>query len=204
MIEGMRILISGFGPFGGRELNPTALLVEALENREIDYPEELAVEAVLLPVTFEDSYLHLRRKIEAFNPDVVIALGQAAGRAAIELEHRAENKIHAEIEDNDGRRPTDQRINELGPEFYLSTLPLQGIEGALAKAGLPVKLSNSAGAFVCNYLFYRLMEENQETLRLCGFIHVPLISEQARDDEPSLPFAELKRGLSVILNYINY
>ncbi len=204
MIDCMRVLISGFEPFGGRDLNPTAFLIEALRHGEISYPPELVVESVLLPVTFQESYQKLRHTIEAFNPDVVFAFGQAAGRAAIELELRAENRIHAEVMDNNGARPTDMKISEHGAEFLPSTLPLQGIESALKDGGLPAALSRSAGTFVCNYIFYRMLEENLDTLRLCGFIHVPLLPEQVQGDLPSLPLAELKRGLELMLKYINY
>lgn len=200
----MRILVSGFAPFGGRDVNPTALLVEALANKEIPHPADLTVDAVVLPVTFDHSYIALKEKIAHFNPDVVIALGQAAGRDSIEIESIAVNTIHADIQDNIGQQPQNQMINQYGPEKFISTLPIFGIEGALKQAGLPVKISNSAGTFVCNYLFYRLMEENQETLRLCGFIHVPLLPEQARNDEPYLALDEMKKAISVILNYINY
>ena len=200
----MRILISGFEPFGGRDVNPTALLFDALARKEIPYPETLKVEHILLPVTFEDSFLRLQQKIERFNPDVVICFGQAAGRAAIELESIAVNEIHAEIEDNNGEKPEKRPINHQGGPSYLSTLPLGGIEGALKDHGLPVNISTSAGTFVCNYLFYRLMETNQDTERLCGFIHVPLLPEQAQENEPSLPLEELKRSLSVILTYLDY
>ncbi len=164
----------------------------------------MTVDCVLLPVTFEDSFLVLDQKNKAFNPDIVISFGQAAKRSAIELETKAFNKIDADFADNDGFQPKNQLIRENGEEAYLSTLPIQGMEEALQNAGLPVKLSNSAGTYVCNYLFYKLMESNQNTLRLCGFIHVPLLPEQAKDDEPTLPFHELKRALTVILNYFNY
>jgi pyroglutamyl-peptidase len=200
----MRVLVSGFTPFGGRSVNPTSILIGALERGEISYPGELEVEGMILPVTFEDSYVVLRKKIELYNPDVVIAFGQAAGRSSIELESIAVNLIDAEISDNKNVRPIQQKITPHGPETYLSTLPLGGIEGALKESGVPVSISSSAGTYVCNYLFYKLMEENQETLRLCGFIHVPLLPEQALSGEPSLPFEELKRALSVILHYINY
>lgn len=200
----MRVLISGFEAFGGRDINPTALLIEALQNNEISFPVKMMVDQILLPVTFEDSFDVLNEKIRVFNPDIIIAFGQAAKRSAIELETVALNKIDADITDNSGVQPKDQLISELGEESYLSTLPIQGIEAALKNAGLPVNFSNSAGSYVCNYLFYRLMETNQDTLRLCGFIHVPLLPEQAKEDEPSLPLHELKRALSVILNYINY
>lgn len=200
----MRILISGFAPFGGREINPTALLIDAFANNEIPYSSELNIRAVILPVTFETSYSELKKHIDEFNPDVVISFGQAAGRDAIELENIAVNRIKADIPDNSGMRPEDLPINPIGADSYFSTLPLQGLEGALKDAGIPVRISNSAGHFVCNYLFYRLMEDNQSSFRLCGFIHVPLLPEQAKENEPSLPFSELKRALTVILDYIKY
>lgn len=200
----MRVLISGFAPFGGRNINPTALLIEALNNKEIPYSSELEVRGIVLPVTFEDSYFELKNHIDTFNPDVVISFGQAAGRKCIELENLAVNKIKADIKDNAGMMPEEQLINSLGADSYFATLPLQGLEGALKDHGLPVKVSNSAGLFVCNYLFYRLMEDNQTTFRLCGFIHVPLLPEQAKNNEPSVSLDDLKRALSVILEYINY
>lgn len=200
----MRVLISGFEAFGGRDLNPTALLVQALQAKEISYPQELTVESILLPVSFSEAFSTLQKKMNTFNPDVVICFGLAAGRNSFDLENIALNRIHAEINDNLGMKPQEEKINPLGPESYVSTLPLSGIEGALKAAGVPVQTSNSAGTFVCNYLFYRLMEANQDTLRLCGFIHLPLLPEQAQGDEPSMSFNEMKRGLSEILNYITY
>lgn len=200
----MRVLISGFEPFGGREINPTALLIEALQHKEIPHPSSMTVDHILLPVTFESSFQVLQEKIDSYNPDIIIAFGQAAKRSSIELETVAINKIDADITDNLGNQPKDQLISASGEATYLSTLPIQGFETALKNAGIPVKTSNSAGSYVCNYIFYRLMETNQDTLRLCGFIHVPLLPEQAKDDEPSLSFNELKRALTVLLNYINY
>ncbi len=199
----MRVLISGFEPFGGRDTNPTALLIKALENSEISFPARMTVDQILLPVTFENSFHVLNQKIKSYNPDIIISFGQAAKRDSIELEIKALNRIDADISDNAGIKPQDQLINPNGEDFYLSTLPIQGIETALKNASVPVKLSNSAGTYVCNYLFYRLMETNQDTSRLCGFIHVPLLPGQTKDDEPTLPFHDLKRALTVILNYIN-
>lgn len=191
-------------PFGGRTLNPTSLLINSLEQNEINYPSGMTVDQILLPVTFSECFEVLQNKIKSFNPDVVISLGLAAGREGIHLETVALNKLDAEIADNLGERPQDQVINPLGPSSYLATLPVQGIEGALKDAGFAVKLSNSAGTYVCNYLFYRLMETNQDTLRLCGFIHVPLLPEQVEENEPCMSFTELKRALEAILHYINY
>lgn len=200
----MRVLVSGFEPFGGREVNPTALLVDALKNRDIPIPQDMTLDQVLLPVTFEKSFEVLQEKIDTFNPDIVICFGLAAKRDNIELESRAVNKIHADIKDNAGVDPQNQLISVNGDEVYLSTLPIQGIAGALTKEGLPVKISNDAGNFVCNYLFYRLMETNQDTERLCGFIHVPLLPEHAKEGEGSLSYSDLLRAMHVILEYIKY
>ena len=192
----MRVLISGFEPGGGRDVNPTALLVEALNNHEIEIPEGLKVEQILLPVTFEKAFEVFKEKIDVFNPDMVISFGLAANRDHIELETLAVNRIHADIKDNAGAAPQNQLINPDGPESFLSTLPVQGLAGALQKEGLPVKLSSDTGNFVCNYLFYRLMETNQDTERLCGFIHVPMLEK--------LSYGDLLRAVSVILNYVKY
>jgi pyroglutamyl-peptidase len=200
----MRVLISGFEAFGGHEINPTALLVASLEKQEIPYPPSLKVDHILLPVTFQDAFYLLNNKISEFNPDVVIAFGLAAKRDAIEIETVAVNKIDADIKDNLGEDPKNQVISHDGAPSYIATLPVNGLENALKVAGLPVKLSNSAGTFVCNYLFYRLMETNQDTLRLCGFIHVPQLPGQAKAGEPSLSFANLKSALTVMLSYIDY
>jgi pyroglutamyl-peptidase len=190
----MRVLISGFEPFGGHHHNPTALLIEDLKQRQLVIPPEIILESLLLPVTFRGSYQSLKKRVDEFNPDVVIAFGMAHERETIELESRAHNLIKAKIPDNEGERPSDILISAEGPEFYLSTLPLQGLEGALTRNQIPVKVSNSAGNFVCNYLFYKLMEENQESERLCGFIHVP----------SSISRENLNTAVSVILDYIQY
>jgi pyroglutamyl-peptidase len=186
--------LSGFEAFDGRETNPTALLMESIGRNEISLPDEMIVDQIILPVTFAESYQILKEKIDSFNPDVVISFGLAAKREAISLESTAINKIDARIADNNGEKPENQRINDIGADTYLSTLPIGGFEGALTSAGLPVSVSQSAGEYVCNYVFYKLMEDNQDTLRLCGFIHVPLHLSQ--DD--------LKKAVSVMLHYLKY
>jgi pyroglutamyl-peptidase len=200
----MRVLISGFESFGGRKINPTALLIEALQNKDIPIPPGLKVDQILLPVTFEQSFYHLQNKINVFNPDVVMCFGLSAKSDAIKLEALAVNRIDADIQDNNGVQPREQMINHLGEPTYAATLPLQGIESVLNEAGIPVTISNDAGSYVCNYVFYRMMESNQDSLRLCGFIHVPLLPEQTENGETGLPFSDLIRTVSLILNYIKY
>jgi pyroglutamyl-peptidase len=200
----MRVLISGFEPFAGREINPTEKLVDSIKKNEIHYPNEMTLESILLPVRFSNSYELLKNKVEEFNPDIILAFGLASGRSSIELEEIAVNTIQSHIPDNAGIIISNTPINPTGAEFYNSTLPIRGMEAELRKEGLAVNLSNSAGTFVCNYLFYRMMEENQNTRRLCGFIHVPLLPEQVKDQAPSISMEELKKSVSIILNYINY
>lgn len=200
----MKVLVSGFEAFGEREMNPTSLLVAALKRNEIPVPDGMTVDQILLPVTFSEAFEVLQERIDEFNPDVVMSLGLASKRGTIDLETTALNRIHAEIPDNLGLRPQNTLINPAGPPCYLSTLPLQGFEGALVSAGIPVKSSNSAGEYVCNYLFYRLMETNQDSLRLCGFIHFPLLDEQARPGETGLSYGDMKRALAIMLNYLRY
>lgn len=192
----MRVLVTGFEVFGGLESNPTSDLIKALQNHEILYPSTLEVDQILLPVSFSKVFPLFQNKVNSFNPDVIISFGLANSREAIELETIAVNEINADIADNQGSKPVHQKISQNGANHFLSTLPLTGIEAALKLAGIPVNSSQTAGTFVCNYLFYKMMETNQDTYRLCGFIHVP--------PEKALPLEELKRGLSVILNYLEY
>lgn len=191
----MRVLISGFEAFGEHKVNPTALIVDALNQGLIPFPSTLKLEHILLPVTFDDSYKKLEKKIESFNPDVIISFG-VANRDSIELENVAINYIDARIKDNAGTQPQEQEITPNGPQSFLSTLPLQGIEARLKEAQLPVKISNDAGSYVCNFLFYKLMESNQDTFRLCGFIHVPPLEVMS--------FEKLQTAVSHILHYIDY
>ncbi len=200
----MKVLISGFEPFGEEEVNPTAEVISSLVAKEIKIPHGLMVDQVLLPVTFKDSFRVLEAKINEFNPDVVICLGVASKRSTIDLESMAVNTIHTTIPDNNGMKLENEVITAGGPHQYLSTLPLQGIEGALQKAGLPVSGSTDAGTYVCNYVFYKLMETNQDTFRLCGFIHVPQSPRKTKENAKGLPLSDLFMAIEVILEYIDY
>lgn len=163
---------------------------------EISYPASMQIEAVVLPVTYEESYSLLKKRIDEFNPDIVLSFGLASSRESIDLETAALNIMDRRTADNKGHKPTSLQIVPEGPESFVSTLPLTGIRAALKKENLPAEESSSAGSYVCNYLFYHLMRDNQDTFRLCGFIHVP--------PEEKLPFADLQKALSVILEYLNY
>ena len=203
----MKVLVSGFEPFGGRKENPTALLAgEAAKAASgqasaVAIPKGLEVRAVVLPVTFEKAYEKLQGEIRAFDPDVVLAFGMAAGRNAIEIERIAINCLDADIPDNSGFQPVDQAIEAGGAAALFTTLPARRLLSALKGAGVPARMSNTAGTYVCNFLFYRLMEANLRTRRKAGFIHVPLLPEQAAEKPglASMSLADLGKALSIML-----
>ncbi|WPU65073.1 pyroglutamyl-peptidase I family protein [Peredibacter starrii] len=194
----MRILISGFEAFGGRSTNPTATMVRNIELGRLHVPEGIDLNTILLPVTFERAFHVMEEKIQTFRPDVVLAFGLASSRHEIDLERVAINCLDAEIDDNNGHRPMDRPISEKGETAYFSTLPLRQFEIALKEKGFPVKISNSAGTFVCNYLFYKLMES--QLVRYAGFIHVPLqetLSEEKLLEAVSVILSDCEKGLFI-------
>lgn len=171
------VLVTAFDPFGNSSCNPSALVVSNL-------PENIAGAAVrtaVLPTVFGASTEMAIRFIKNLNPDVVVMLGQAAGRAAVTPERVAINIDDARIPDNDGNSPIDKPIDASGPAAYFSTLPIKAITQAITKAGYAAAVSNTAGTFVCNHLFYGVMhwlaENNRSDIR-AGFIHIPAIPEQ--------------------------
>lgn len=188
----MKVLVTGFEAFGDISVNPTALLVEALLRNEIQIPQGMLIKSALLPVTFTDSFNDLEAVIKKDNPDIVMALGVAIDRNAIELERVAINCLDAKIPDNKGYRPRDEWIDEEGEAAYFSSLPLRVIENKLTEAHIPCRISNSAGTYVCNYLFYKLMAYSQRAQIKAGFIHVP--------SEAALSLQEQKRALGLILD----
>lgn len=192
----MRVLLSGFEVFGSNKENPTEKLINSFLRKEISYPSSMKIEAVVLPVTYEESYRLLKKRIDEFNPDIIIGFGLASTRETIDIETIAANIMDRRTADNNGKKPTDIKISPDGPDSFVSTLPVSGLRATLIKNGLPADESTSAGSYVCNYLFYNLMRDNQDTFRLCGFIHVP--------PEEKLPFTDLQKALSVILGYLDY
>jgi pyroglutamyl-peptidase len=194
------VLLTGFEPFGGETLNPSALAAQKLDGAVVDGRR---VVGAVLPCVFGESLTELRREIQRVKPELVICTGQAGGRAGVSLERVAINIEDAIIPDNAGNQPADRPVLRGGPAAYWSTLPIKAITAALLKAGLPVGVSQSAGTFVCNHVFYGLMRTltRQPKVR-GGFIHVPYLPEQARragDGSPSLPLDQIVRGLEIAI-----
>lgn len=187
----MKVLVTGFEPFGSHSINPTSRLIDSLQRGDIAIPAHLSVTGVVLPVTFEGSFRELEKAMRDFDPEIVLCFGVAGGRSAIEFERVAINCIDADIADNAGKQPSDKSIEDSGSPAYFTNLPFRTMEMALKAAGIPSRVSNSAGTYVCNLVFYKLMEKLQGTEKQGGFIHVPPIEAISEED--------LRRALAIIL-----
>jgi len=192
------VLITGFDPFGGQQVNPSALAVRALDGRAL---AGRRVVAEVLPVVFGNAISALRRRLHALRPELVICVGEAGGRPHLAVERIAINVEDARIPDNAGAQPIDRAIAPRGPAGYWSTLPIKAIVAALVARGIPAAVSQTAGTFVCNHVFYGLMQllAKRPAVR-GGFIHVPFLPEQAvGTDKPSLPLEQIVLGLEIAI-----
>lgn len=197
-----RVLLTGFDPFGdagpaGLVLNPSWLAVQALRGKRIAGHRVVSAQ---LPTVFEASALELVRLLKLHKPALVVCTGQAGGRSAVSLERVAINVNDARIPDNTGGQPVDTPVVPGGPAAYFSTLPIKAMLQALQHAGVTAEVSQTAGTFVCNHVFYALMHAlaTQRGLKRTrgGFIHVPYVPEQvAGQSVPSMPLEEIVKGL---------
>lgn len=193
-----RVLLTGFAPFEGSDVNPSWQAVQAVV---ADPPPGVEVTAAELPCVYGDAADALRGAVEEADPEVVLCVGQAGGRPDITVERVAINVDDARIPDNSGAQPIDVPIVADGPAAYFTTLPLKATVAAVQEAGLPASVSQTAGTFVCNHVFYALMHllatERPDTRG--GFVHVPYAPEQVTDRaRPSLPVTATAEALRVI------
>ncbi|MGZ8318399.1 MAG: pyroglutamyl-peptidase I [Telluria sp.] len=192
------VLLTGFEPFNKEIINPAWEAVRALEGWA---GEGFAVEVLQLPCVFGAAQDVLNEAIASLKPEVVIAVGQAGGRVDLSVERVAINVDDAPIPDNAQNQLVDQPIAADGPAAYFSTLPIKAIVRALRDAGLPASVSQTAGTFVCNHVFYGLMHRTAGTGTRAGFIHIPYLPEQAarHPGTASMSPAEVVRGLKVAI-----
>ena len=188
------VLVTGFEPFGGEATNPSGQIAQALDGREIGGRR---VRGAVLPCVFGRAIEELRRLLREHRPELVIAVGQAGGRAEITPERVAINVDDARIADNRGRQPVDRSIVRGGPAAYWSTLPIKAIVAELRARGVPASVSQTAGTFVCNHAFYGLMHglRRKKGMR-GGFVHVPFAEEQGKRGQPSLPLATMTEAVA--------
>jgi len=189
------LLLTGFEPFGGETINPSWEVARALDGERIG---GVRVAARRLPCCFGDAAALMRQLIDETSPRWVLALGQAAGRSDFSIERIAINIDDARIPDNAGAQPIDRPVVVGGPAAHFATLPIKAMVAGLRAAGFPASVSQSAGTFVCNHVFYALMHalRDQPAVR-AGFMHLPLLPEQAArlPGQPSMPLALMVDGV---------
>ncbi|KLO23990.1 pyrrolidone-carboxylate peptidase [Marinitoga sp. 1197] len=195
----MKVLVTGFDPFGGEKINPSFKAVKRLPDKIMD-TEIVKME---IPTVFYKSIEILRSKMCEIQPDIVICVGQARGRAHISIERVAINIDDARIEDNEGNKPEDKPIFFDGENAYFSNLPIKEIVKGVKSIGIPAEISNTAGTFVCNHLLYGLMYYIHKDFKrtLGGFIHVPYLPEQVIDKKnmPSMSLENIVKALEKII-----
>ncbi len=189
------VLLTGFDAFGGEIINPSWLGVLSLHGKRISGHRVVAAQ---LPTVFDESLVELKRLLRLHKPALVIGVGQAGGRAAMSLERIAINVNDARIADNAGAQPIDTPVILGGPAAYFSSLPIKAMLLAMQRKGIAAEVSQTAGTFVCNHVFYGLMHllATQRGFKQTrgGFMHVPYLPEQG---EPSLPRDTLVQGLRI-------
>ena len=199
----MKIIVTGFDPFGGEKINPSIECVKALP--EIEGVELIRLE---LPTVFKESAKRLNEAINEVKPDAVLSVGQAGGRPGITMERIAINVDDARIPDNISQQPIDEAIQLDGEAAYFTTLPIKRIVKAIREAGIPAEISNTAGTFVCNHIMYQALFAATKADKpfKAGFMHIPFIPEQTTD-KPSLSLEESTKALQIaietIRDYIN-
>ncbi|MGE8281430.1 MAG: pyroglutamyl-peptidase I [Stenotrophomonas sp.] len=193
------LLLTGFGPFGGHPGNPSQDVIRALHDTQIAGHRVISVE---LPVVFGDALQALRRALRRSQPALVICIGQAGGRAAISLERIAINVDDARIADNAGAQPVDLPVIDGAPAAYFTSLPIKAMLQALREAGIPAEVSQTAGTFVCNHVFYGLMHALRRRKGVRGgFVHIPFSPRQAEQQpgQPSLPVETMIEGIRIAI-----
>lgn len=198
----MKLLITGFDPFGGEKTNPAIEAVKRL-------PAAIAGATVVpleIPTVFGTCAEVVRQAIITERPDVVLSVGQAGGRSALTPERIAINLDDGRIPDNAGFQPVDQPIQPNEPAAYFTQLPVKAMAQAIRQAGLPSHVSTTAGTYVCNHIMYQVqhLRATEFPQLQAGFIHIPFLPEQVvqRSGVPSLSLTDDVRGLTAAIRAI--
>ncbi len=190
----MRILVTGFEPFGGRDRNPSREAALALDGLTLG---DASIVAKVLPVDTHGAPRQLDAAIAALQPDAIVCLGEAARRTKISIERVAVNLLDFPIPDNTGQQPIDEKIVIDGPTAYFATLPVRALRDRLVDE-VPVELSMSAGTYLCNQVMYHALHTQARTGVPAGFVHLPRsFSSPEADLDIDLP--EIKRGVRLLV-----
>jgi pyroglutamyl-peptidase len=191
-----KVLLTGFEPFGTATSNPSGEIVKQISGDNIV--------TAILPVAYEGSAERLLALIAEHNPEVVICLGQAEGRTQITPEKIAINLDDARLPDNAGVQRSDIKIFDNGPDAYFTTLPIKEMVDAAKAAGVPASVSLSAGAFLCNHVFYVAQNNFAGSNVRSGFVHVPLMDSQAPEfpGMPTMPLDQMVTAVRAMLEVL--
>jgi pyroglutamyl-peptidase len=191
-----KVLLTGFEPFGTATSNPSGEIVKQISGDNIV--------TAILPVAYTQSAQQLLDLITQHNPDVVICLGQAEGRTSITPEKVAINLDDARLADNEGVVRNDVKILDDGPDAYFSTLPINTMVDAIKAQGIQAAVSLSAGAFLCNHVFYIAQNKFAGTKVRSGFVHVPLMDSQASEFPglPTMPLDQMVTAVKIMLSTV--
>lgn len=191
----MKILVTGFDPFGGESINPAIEAVKRL-------PDTIADAKIIkleIPTVVHKSLRVIEKALEQEEVDMVLSIGQAGGRCDLTVERIGINVDDCRIADNEGNQPIDEAIFADGPDAYFVNLPIKAMVEAIRKSGIPASVSNTAGTFVCNHVTYgvRHMLEKRGKGQKSGFIHIPYLPSQTVDKPgmASMALADIVKGL---------
>jgi pyroglutamyl-peptidase len=198
----MKILVTGFDPFGDDVINPAIEAVKKLPDT-IDGVEVIKLE---IPTVFYKSADVVKEAIEKEQPDYVLNIGQAGGRYDLTPERVAINLDDARIADNEGQQPIDLQIKEDGDAAYFSQLPIKAMVDYMKKENIPASVSNTAGTFVCNHIMYQTLYLAMTEFPniKAGFMHIPFLPEQVveRPNTPAMALEDIVKGITASLKAI--
>lgn len=198
----MKILVTGFDPFGGEKINPAIESVKRLPDKILD-AEIIKLE---IPTVIGKSVDKIREKIKEVEPDVVLSIGQAGGRPDITVERVGINCDDCRIKDNEGNQPIDEKVVEDGPAAYFATIPIKAMVEHIKEGKIPASVSNTAGTFICNHVLYGVchIKATEYPNMRTGFIHIPFLPEQVTDKKnmPSMALETIVKGLELAIEAI--
>ncbi|CAM3127771.1 pyroglutamyl-peptidase I [Staphylococcus argensis] len=199
----MNILVAAFDPFGGEKINPALEAVKSLEDTIGNHQ----ITKLEIPTVFHKSKQVIEQELEQRDYDAVLVVGQAGGRFELTPERIGINVDDARIPDNEKHQPIDQSIQAEGEAAYFSNMPVKRMVEAIKEAGVPARLSNTAGTFVCNHILYQLgyLQATRFSNIRFGFIHVPYVPEQVtnKPNQPSMAYETMVKGLTAAIRVID-
>ena len=198
----MKILLTGFEPFGGESINPAKEAVKLVK----DEIKGAQIVKCYVPVVFGKAIETVHEAMKKENPDAVLLIGQAGGRYEITPERVAINCDDGRIPDNEGNQPVDQPVMADGPAAYFSSLPIKKMVEYMKAANVPAAVSNTAGTYVCNHLMYGVLYylDKEFPGTIGGFMHVPFLHEQVmnKKETASLSKDDVVKGIEASLEAI--